>query len=54
MRRLTLTIALIAAIPVQSFALQTPSSVPTSYPEDGAFCGFLTLCADVDKVKERN
>lgn len=52
MRPLILTALLVLANPVQLVA-QTMLILPqTTYPEEGTFCGFLTLCPQTEKTKD--
>ena len=44
MRELVLTVLIVVAShgPVQT--LEAPTMPPSTYPSDGAFCGFMSLC----------
>ncbi|GGX42917.1 hypothetical protein GCM10007385_08400 [Tateyamaria omphalii] len=43
MREFTLALAIAMASMVQVQAM--PAHIPSTYPEDGTFCGFMQLCA---------
>ncbi|WP_299042854.1 hypothetical protein [uncultured Tateyamaria sp.] len=45
MRELALTLAIVVASFGQAQAQTMPAEVPSTYPEDGMFCGFMKLCA---------
>jgi len=44
MRELTLALAITAASLMQAQAQTMPITVPTTYPAEGMFCGFMQVC----------
>jgi len=54
MRPLILSFFIVLGGLVEVSAMPTVVSVPTTYPEPGTFCGFMTLCPDVEVTKGNN
>ena len=44
MRELVLAVLIIVASHSSVEALEAPTMPPSTYPADGMFCGFMTLC----------
>ena len=44
MKEFTLAVAIVVAGMAQVQAQTMPAQVPTIYPEQGMFCGFMELC----------
>lgn len=51
MRPFIIAAMLTVSLPIQATAQMMPTATPTTYPEAGTFCGFLTLCTQSDRVK---
>ncbi|MEL6572421.1 MAG: hypothetical protein AAFQ64_12210 [Pseudomonadota bacterium] len=51
MRSLILSAFILLGGLAEVAAMSMPGSVPTTYPEPGTFCGFMTLCPDVEVTK---
>lgn len=48
MRPIQLSMIVLLVSLSHASAQTLPSEMPTTYPESGTFCGFLTLCGPVE------
>ena len=53
MRPLVFTLLISLTIPATVAAQHMPTTPPSTFPETGSFCGFLTLCPKAEVSKDK-